>query len=622
MTLGDGGSGQAAARLLAETEALLASWRTPAGAGTELERLRLMMLALEREQVVSVAYDEAVIAERVAGLPVPDRVRALVRHALVWAWKDEELHTVYIRGRLLAARRRQSLVYARQFVGAVGGWVAATRHHRPFARSRLRWLLATAALLAGRLGGQVSKALVPELSYHSFARYCELNVALERSAELCYERLTELALDDAERAQFARIHTDEVRHRRMFGVLARSFAASDELAHGVGERDIVAGLAAVSEWFLPGEHRSGDDSSRSRVASAGPVWVTERRAEEDLAASVSSLLDDAGLGALVRARPGRVAIRTAFILGYSRADRSNIVSPELIRAVAGYVRRHGATDVAVLEAPSVYERVYAHRSVAEVARYLGFTAPEYRIVDVHDDQRTVRFDRGISQTSASGTWLDADVRLVVPKLRTDPRQGGHLSLNSLCGTGTRTERTVYADRELDHESAIMMVLDSCPPDFAVVDAWGPVATGPFGVMGCDRPVTLRRLYAGADPISVDWQVLHDMGVADPDDVPMMRKARHWFGRDVRPRRVLGDAGPIRADLRLPSGHWLRRVFARASYPIYVHASRSGELFVPRMDETAFPPLRPAGPGVRLVRWTTQRAFGLRPPARPQTNSKE
>ncbi|MEJ3746922.1 DUF362 domain-containing protein [Actinomycetes bacterium KLBMP 9797] len=614
MVLGVGEGGSAAAQLLIETEALLASWRTPPGAGTDLERLRLMMLALEREQVVSVAYDEVFIADRVARLPVPDRVRALARHALIWAWKDEELHTIYIRGRLLAARRHQGMVYARQLVGAVGGWVAATRHHRPFARSKLRWLLATAALLAGRLGGQVSKTLVPELSYQSFTRYCELNVALERSAELCYERLVELALDDAERAQFDRIRADEVRHRRMFAVLARSFAASGQLADGVGEQDVVAGLAGVSEWFLPGEHRGSGDSGRSRVASAGPVWVTERHEGDELAASVSALLDDAGLGALIRARPGRVAIRTAFILGYSRADRSNIVSPELIQAVAAYARRHGATDVAVLEAPSVYERVYAHRSVAEVARYLGFDAPEYRIVDVHDDQRTLRFDRGISQTSASGTWLDADVRVIVPKLRTDPRQGGHLCLNSLVGTGTRTERMVYADRELDHESAVMMLLDSCPPDFAIVDAWGPVATGPFGVMGCDRPVTLRRLYAGADPVSVDWQVLHDMGVPAPDDVPLMRKARHWFGRDVRPERVAGDAGPIRADLRLPSRHWLRRLFARASYPIYVHASRSGELFVPAMDETAFPPLRPAGPGTRLVRWSTQRAFGLRPPA--------
>jgi uncharacterized protein (DUF362 family) len=598
--------------VVADTERLLAAWRTPPGGDPGLERLRLMLLALEREQIVTKAYDESFIAERVADLPVPEQVRALVRHALVWAWKDEELHTVYIRGRLLSARRRRVRIYARQFVGAVGGWVSATRHHRSFARSWLGWPVATAVLLAGRLSGQVSRDLAAELSYRSFARYCALNEELERSAELCYERLIELAADAVEREQFERIRSDEQRHREMFAVLARSFDATDALAAGTSEATIVAGLAGVSAWFLPGEHRGGG-AGRSRPAAGGPVWVAEHAGARPDAA-LFRLLDDAGLGALVRARPGPVAIRAAFMLGYSRADRSNVVSPEVIRALARYVREHGATDVAVLEAPSVYERVYARRSVAEVAAYFGFEAPEYRIVDVHTDQRPLTFDRGISQSTASGTWLDARVRIVVPKLRTDPRQSGHLSLNSLVGTGLRTERTVYADRELDHESAIMMLLDACPPDFAVVDAWGPVATGLFGVMGCDRPVTLHRWYAGPDPVSVDWQVLTDMGVRDPGRVAMLSRARHWFGRDLRPAAVHGDVGPITADLRLPARFGLRRVLARVASPIYVHASRSGEVFVPAMDTDAFPPLRRAGAVTRFVRWATQRVFGLRPPS--------
>ncbi|MEU4622061.1 DUF362 domain-containing protein [Actinoplanes sp. NPDC023801] len=603
------------AGLIAETEGLLAAWRTRPDGDPALERLRLMLLALEREQIVSKAYDEAFIAERVADLPVPPEVRALVRHALVWAWKDEELHTVYIRGRLLAARRHRVRIYTRQFVGAVGGWVSATRHHRRFTRSRLGWPVATAVLLAGRLSGQVSRNLAAEISYQSFARYCALNEALERSAELCYERLIELATDPAERRQIERIRADEQRHRKMFALLARSFDATGGLVSGTTAETIAAGLAAVSTWFLPGEHRGGS-AGRSRPAAGGPVWVAQHPgvpADPAPDATLFRLLDDAGLGAMVRARPGPVAIRTAFILGYSRADRSNIVSPALIRALARYVREHGATDVAVLEAPSVYERVYARRSVHEVAGYFGFDAPEYRIVDVHADQRPLTFERGISQSSASGTWLDAQVRIVVPKLRTDPRQGGHLCLNSLVGTGTRTERTVYADRELDHESAIMMLLDACPPDFAVVDAWGPVATGLFGVMGCDRPVTMHRLYAGPDPVSVDRQVLADMGVDDPDEVPMLRRARHWFGRDIRPAAVHGDAGPITADLRLPARRGLRRALARMASPIYVYASRSGEVFVPAMDTGAFPPLRRAGAGTRFVRWATQRVFGLRPP---------
>ena len=61
----------------------------------------------------------------------------------------------------------------------------------------------------------------------------------------------------------------------------------------------------------------------------------------------------------------------------------------------------------------------------------------------------------------------------------------------------------------------MMLLDVAPPDFAVVDAWAPVADGPFGVMGCRHPAEVRHVYAGADALAVDEAVLADLGVADP-----------------------------------------------------------------------------------------------------------
>jgi hypothetical protein len=45
----------------------------------------------------------------------------------------------------------------------------------------------------------------------------------------------------------------------------------------------------------------------------------------------------------------------------------------------------------------------------------------------------------------------------------------------------------------------------------------------------------------------------------------------------------------------------------------MNLSNDGELFVPEMDETAFPPLTKPSAPVRLVRRTAQLAFGLRPP---------
>ena len=89
------------AALLRDVQELLDRWRrsTPGGPISSVEQLWL--LALEREQIVAVAYREEAIAGRVEALRVGDEARALIRQTLVWIWKDEELHEEYLRGLLL-----------------------------------------------------------------------------------------------------------------------------------------------------------------------------------------------------------------------------------------------------------------------------------------------------------------------------------------------------------------------------------------------------------------------------------------------------------------------------------------------------------------------------------------
>ena len=98
------------------------------------------------------------------------------------------------------------------------------------------------------------------------------------------------------------------------------------------------------------------------------------RADADKPAVLFECLDRAGLGRLA-GRARSAAIRVSFMLGYDRADRSNINDPELVDLLARYLRRHGVADVAVLEAPTVYGNLFAGRSVASVARYFGFDSP-------------------------------------------------------------------------------------------------------------------------------------------------------------------------------------------------------------------------------------------------------
>src|SRR4029079_15406974 len=68
---------------------------------------------------------------RLATLPIPDDARAVIGQALTWAWKDEEMHVVYVRGTLLrlAGLRLRLMTLARQAAGALGGWSASVRQH-------------------------------------------------------------------------------------------------------------------------------------------------------------------------------------------------------------------------------------------------------------------------------------------------------------------------------------------------------------------------------------------------------------------------------------------------------------------------------------------------------------
>ena len=61
----------------------------------------LYLLGLERKQIVAVSYDEATMARRLSRLPVGDDVRRLLHHALLWIWKEEQMHAIFIRGALM-----------------------------------------------------------------------------------------------------------------------------------------------------------------------------------------------------------------------------------------------------------------------------------------------------------------------------------------------------------------------------------------------------------------------------------------------------------------------------------------------------------------------------------------
>ncbi len=139
-------------------------------------------------------YREAMIARRLETMPIGPQVRALIRHALTWAWKDEEMHAIYLRGAILrlGSRSLRARAYIRQVAGAVAGWSSSVRQHVPWRQAPASRALATLVVAAGTLTGQVPRDVRQFLRYGRFRTFCEFNVDAELTARLCYERMVEL----------------------------------------------------------------------------------------------------------------------------------------------------------------------------------------------------------------------------------------------------------------------------------------------------------------------------------------------------------------------------------------------------------------------------------------------
>src|SRR5262249_41976159 len=119
------------------------------------EMIALFLLALEREEIVSIAYRESLMAARLRAMPLPEEVRELVRHALIWAGKDEEMPAIYIRGAILKLGNRflRLQAFLRQAAGSVGGWATSVRQHVLWRDGPLSRTFAAAVAGAGILLG-------------------------------------------------------------------------------------------------------------------------------------------------------------------------------------------------------------------------------------------------------------------------------------------------------------------------------------------------------------------------------------------------------------------------------------------------------------------------------------
>lgn len=584
----------------------------------------LYLLGLEREQIVAVSYDEATMARRLARLDVDEDVRRLLHHALLWIWKEEQMHAIFIRGALMgpAPWWRRVVVWSQQLTGALGGWASAVLQHARWRDAPLSRFWATIFTWMGALMGKVPRPVLAQLRLGSFGDYCRFSIGAERSASMTWRRIHDLAVAEGGAPQlaegFARMAADEARHTEVFELFAEAFDDDDRLRPGWDAARLADRLRTIGESFLPRELRA--DAADNPLGSGGAVHVRCDDARcggahpvgVDKRAALRELLDASDLAGVVRERAGDkplseclVAIKPSWMLGYSRRDLATITDPELVRELCRYLRELGCGDVALLEGRNLYDWYFEGRSVDAVASYFGFDFEEARVVDCTEDMTPHRYRRGMAHYAVPATWQQADVRISFGKLRSHPVEQVYLSLCHLEGLSARSDEFVFVDRQAHIGQAVNTMLADFPPHFALLDAYDHAPDGLLGMLACPRPCRPRRLYAGRDAVSVDAVAARHVGEHDVDVSGYLRNAVDWFGDPSATLDVHGCDEPI-AGWRNPCQNELTATLSFLSYPVYIALSGRGALFVPEMDTDAFPPKGrvswPLGAARRFIRW--------------------
>jgi uncharacterized protein (DUF362 family) len=578
------------------------------------------LMGLEREQIVAVAYREDAIRARLAEIPVDEETRDAIRHAMRWVWKEEEMHTTFVRGVLL--RRGGPVLRARalaqQAAGAVAGWSSSVLHHVRWRDAPVSRFWAHFFTFFGWLAGKVPRAVTRSLRHLTFREYCRFSAAAEATAAMCWHRVA--ALDTSGGARFyAKMGRDEDHHGEIFGLLLEALDEEGRLAPGWSAQRIRDALAAISDYYVPREQRP--DAATQPLASGGDVHVVcdapgcehapHAGDPERALADLLTRLDLAGLVAERARAVGkapealRVAIKPTFMRAYHTSDPTPTTSPRLVAALARALRAHGCADVAVLESSHIYDWFHANRDVASVARYAGFDDASYRVVDAESDLVPHRFGRGMTDEQVPATWRDADLRISFGKLSTHPVDRVYLGLAQMESLLPRSDENVFVERRSQRGPATMALLGDMPPHLALVDAYEGVADGIGGIIASERPTAPRRLYGGRDAISVDLAVFEHAGEDDPRACPHLDAAMHWFG-DPRGRFVVRGCTRPLTGWRRAYHDELSATLGFLANPMYVLASGRGALFSPEMDTDAFPekgaPSLALRAGRPLVRW--------------------
>lgn len=182
--------------------------------------------------------------------------------------------------------------------------------------------------------------------------------------------------------------------------------------------------------------------------------------------------------------------------------------PELVESLVAWLHDRGFSEVKIA--------VSGPRGEAAASR-VGYTS---QVWDLTSDETLVHFGSLLGGQRVSQAWLDADVRIVVAKARTDRQlmfAGSLVTALGCLSAGNKLAARLVTGQEL--ADAVGDILTKLPVAFGVIDAWH---TADEAQPSSGR--STRAVLASSDLLALDWVLGEVMGLDGPELNPLVRSA--------------------------------------------------------------------------------------------------
>ncbi len=303
---------------------------------------------------------------------------------------------------------------------------------------------------------------------------------------------------------------------------------------------------------------------------------------------LAAALDRAGFWDIITGTP-RIVIKPE-MAGFA-AGSPNATDPALVEALVDLLHDRGLENVAIVAAADTSSLWAANRDVYALSDLLGyrFVTPNgrsYDIIDLGDapDESVFPIESALHGTGLSRAWLDADIRIVFSKNRTDEATGYALCLDTLIGVLPLTDKDLHYRHRRHPGDVTGALLDVAPPQFCLIDA----VVSAHGASGqrAPAPIATHTIIAAPHPVLADYVGALRMGL-DPAVSPLFTRVQR---NHPLPRRytVSGSLTPYPDWSNIPPS-LLRTTQMRGS------AEMLGRLIAPwlqQLDPELFPLKQP------------------------------